>query len=162
MCSPCLPPLSVRYQARGIGCGTARRRERALSPARVRSGTNEWEGSSSWDPAQGPGCGSRQFPEPRGCCAGASPRSERRPRGAARTRRSEETHPAFVSAERLSVVNLHVYCSACRGKMEKVECCIVFLLAETFWSVSSLLKAKNTFKKSFWGKEIWSFWKFFV
>lgn len=50
---PCLPPLSVRYQARGIGCGTARRRERALSPARVRSGTNEWEGSSSWDPARG-------------------------------------------------------------------------------------------------------------
>lgn len=38
--------------------------------ARVRSGTNELEGNSSWDPAQELGCGSRQFPSAWGmlCC----------------------------------------------------------------------------------------------
>lgn len=69
------------------GCWLRHNPVKAAKPraaARVRSGTNELEGSSSWDPAQGLGCSSRQFPSALGmlCCRpGASPQCRSRDRG---------------------------------------------------------------------------------
>lgn len=101
--------------------------------ARVGSGTNELGRSSSWDPAQGlqlwaiPQCPGAAVLQ-----TGSQPAVSGRPRGPARTRRAEETHPAFVSAEHLSIVKLHVYCGSCRGEMEKIEFYTVLLFPETF------------------------------